>query len=59
MQGLGPSWSPDGKRIVWHKVSSKVNQLFVMDPQGGRVRKLTTLAPDANPSRSDWGTAAA
>lgn len=59
VQGLGPSWSPDGKKIVWHKVSSKVNQLFVMDPHGGHVRKLTTLAPDANPSRSDWGTAAA
>ena len=57
-QALGPSWSPDGTKIVWHKVSPKVNQLFVMDAHGGHLRKLTNLPRDANPSRADWGTAA-
>jgi TolB protein len=55
-QALGPSWSPDGTKIVWHKVTPKVNQLFVMDAHGGHLRKLTNLPPDANPSRADWGT---
>lgn len=58
-QALGPSWSPDGKKIVWHKVSSKVNQLFLMDAHGGHLRKLTNFPLDANPSRADWGTAGA
>jgi TolB protein len=57
VQALGPSWSPDGKRIVWHKVSPTVDQLFIMDARGGHVRKLTNLAADAAPSRADWGTA--
>jgi dipeptidyl aminopeptidase/acylaminoacyl peptidase len=57
-QALGPSWSPDGTKIVWHKISPKVNQLFVMDAHGGQLRKLTNLAADANPSRADWGAVA-
>jgi TolB protein len=57
-QALGPSWSPDGTKIVWHKVGPKVNQLFVMDAHGGHLRKLTNLPRDANPSHADWGTAA-
>ena len=51
--------SPDGKEIVWHKVSSKVNQLFVMDAHGAHLPKLTNFPADANPSRADWGTAVA
>ena len=58
VQALGPSWSPDGTKIVWHKITPKVNQLFVMDARGGHLRKLTNLPRDANPSRADWGTAA-
>jgi TolB protein len=58
-QALGPSWSPDGTKIVWHKVTPKLNQLFVMDAHGGHLRKLTSFPLDANPSRADWGTAAA
>jgi Tol biopolymer transport system component len=59
VQALGPAWSPDGKRIVWHKVDPKVNQLFTMDAHGGHVRKLTSMPGDASPSHADWGTAPA
>jgi TolB protein len=59
IQALGPSWSPDGKMIVWHKITPTVNQLFVMDAHGGHQRRLTNLPPDALPSRADWGTAPA
>jgi TolB protein len=57
-QALGPSWSPDGKLIVWHKLSPSVDQLFLMDPRGGHVRQLTRLPHGASPSHADWGTAA-
>jgi TolB protein len=56
-EALGPSWSPDGKQIVWHKVDPKVDQLFTMDAHGGHIHKLTSMAGDASPSRADWGTA--
>jgi TolB protein len=59
VQALGPAWSPDGTNIVWHKVTPTVNELFVMDAQGGHLRKLTHFPLDANPSHSDWGTAPA
>jgi Tol biopolymer transport system component len=56
VQAVGPSWSPDGTKIVWHEVSPTVDQLFIMDAHGGHVRKLTHLPADASPSRADWGT---
>jgi Tol biopolymer transport system component len=58
-QALGPSWSPDGTKIVWHKITPKLNELFVMDAHGGHLRKLTHFPLAANPSRADWGTTAA
>ena len=57
-QALGPSWSPDGKQIVWHEITATVDQLFIMDAHGGHLRRLTRLPSDASPSRADWGTAA-
>jgi Tol biopolymer transport system component len=56
-QALGPSWSPDGTKILWHKISPTTNQLFVMDAHGDHLRKLTNFPLDANPSHADWGTA--
>ena len=53
---FGPAWSPDGRRIVWHKIAPGVDQLFVMDGRGGRQRQLTHLAGDARVSHADWGT---
>jgi TolB protein len=59
VQALGPSWSPDGTKILWHKLTPAVNQLFVMDTRGGHLRKLTHFPLDANPSHADWGAAPA
>jgi Tol biopolymer transport system component len=56
-QALGPAWSPDGKKIVWHKVSPQLNQLFVIDSRGASQRQLTHMRGDANPGHADWGTA--
>jgi Tol biopolymer transport system component len=58
VQALGPSWSPDGTKIVWHKLSPTVDQLFLMDAHGGHVQKLTKLAHGSTPSHADWGTSA-
>ena len=58
VQALGPSWSPDGTKILWHKLSPTVDQLFVMDAHGGHVRKLTKLPRGSTPSHAEWGTAA-
>jgi TolB protein len=58
VQAVGPSWSPDGTKIVWHEDGPAVDQLFVMDAQGGHVRKLTRLPAESSPSRAAWGTAA-
>jgi TolB protein len=54
-QAFGSTWSPDGTKIVWHKVGLQVDQLFVMDAHGRHVRKLTHLPAGAEPSRADWG----
>jgi Tol biopolymer transport system component len=51
-------WSPDGTKIVWHKLSPTVDQLFLMDTNGGHVRKLTKLPRGSTPSHAKWGTAA-
>ena len=56
-QALGPAWSPDGKKIVWHKVSPQLNQLFVTNSRGGNQRQLTHMRSDTNPGHADWGTA--
>jgi Tol biopolymer transport system component len=55
-QAFGPAWSPDGRRIVWHKIGPGVNQLFVMDSRGRSVRRLTHMAGNAKLSHADWGT---
>lgn len=54
---FGPAWSPDARRIVWHKIGPGVDQLFVMDGDGGGQRQLTHLAGTAKVSHADWGTA--
>ena len=57
-QALGPTWSPDGRQILWHKFTPTIDQLFLMDPHGGHVRQLTKLQHGASPSRAEWGPAA-
>jgi Tol biopolymer transport system component len=56
-QAYGPAWSPDGRRIVWHKVGPRVNQLFIVDARGRNQRQLTHMLGDANPSSANWGVA--
>ena len=54
-QAFGPAWSPDGRLIVWHKISQRVDQLFVMNARGREQRQLTRLAGDARVSHAAWG----
>ena len=58
VQALGPTWSPDGTKVVWHKLSPTIDQLFVMDAHGGHVRQLTKLVRGSSPNHAEWGTAA-
>ncbi len=55
---FGPAWSPDGTKIVWHKIGPRLDQLFVMDADGANHRQLTHLPGNPRPSHPDWGTGA-
>lgn len=57
VQAYVDGWSPDGKWIVFHKTSSTVDQLFVMDARGGHIRPLTHLPRSAQVKGGPWGTA--
>jgi TolB protein len=52
---FGPAWSPDGKKIVWHKLGPQLNQLFVMDSGGENQRQLTQMPGNAKLSHPEWG----
>ena len=54
---FGPAWSPDGRKIVWHKIGPAVNQLFVSDRDGGNERQLTRMPGNPKLSHPDWGPA--
>jgi TolB protein len=54
---FGPAWSPDGRKIVWHKIGPAVNQLFVVDRDGGNERQLTRMPGNPKLSHPDWGPA--
>jgi TolB protein len=54
---FGPAWSPDGRKIVWHKFGPAINQLFVSDGDGGNERQLTHMPGNPKLSHPDWGAA--
>ena len=52
---LTPTWSPDGKEIVFHK--TPLNQLFTMHADGSGERQIT-LPPGLNLLATSWGRVA-
>lgn len=48
-----PSWSPDGRRLVFARHGAGLSQLYVMRPDGGGVRRVTTGAGVAA-LQPDW-----
>ena len=43
-----PSWSPDGKHLLFESNRSGDNQLWVIDVGGGEARQLTALSTEAS-----------
>lgn len=56
-KGLGrPRWSPDGKRIAFHRYVGNQTDLFLIEVIGGQLRQLTDHpAADFNPTWSADG----
>ncbi len=56
-RGLGrPRWSPDGKRIAFHRYVGDQTDIFVIEVIGGQLRQLTDHpAADFNPTWSGDG----
>ena len=50
-----PAWSPDGTRIAFYADRPEGEGIFLMDPDGGRLRLLSTSAVDWAPSWSPDG----
>jgi dipeptidyl aminopeptidase/acylaminoacyl peptidase len=44
-----PRWSPDGRRLAFISTRDGAAQVFVADPDGGSVRKVTELAMGVQP----------
>jgi Tol biopolymer transport system component len=53
-----PSWSPDGKQIVFHKTVLGHGQVYVMDADGSHTRRLTALSAVAFSAFPTWGSVA-
>jgi len=53
----GPSWSPDGRLIVYtHNERNKDSHLYVIKPQGGKPERLTGHGDDSSPVWSPDGS---
>ena len=57
VNGSSPSLSPDGSQIVFQTSRDGNNEIYVMNPDGTGLQRLTTnLARDVNPAWSPDGT---
>jgi len=54
VSGWDPTWSPDGKRILFASGAASAAQLFVVSRNGGDMRQISSLP--AIRGRSDWST---
>jgi TolB protein len=46
VEGHRPSWSPEGKRVVFTRVVNDYSQIFVINAEGGREVQVTSDASD-------------
>ena len=51
-----PSWSPDGKQIVYRASNKNLKGLFILDTATGATRVLTTESQDNFPAWSPDGS---
>jgi TolB protein len=49
-----PSWSPDGKKILFSTGRSGKNELWVMDADGENERKISDIDAVPFPGRASW-----
>lgn len=49
-----PSWSPDGKKIIFSTGRSGRNELWVMDADGENERKISDIDAIPFPGRASW-----
>ncbi len=49
-----PSWSPDGKKILFSTGRSGRNELWVMDADGENERKVSDIEAGPFPGRASW-----
>jgi TolB protein len=49
-----PSWSPDGTKILFSTGRSGVNELWVMDADGGNEMRLFPIHAGPTPGRGAW-----
>jgi TolB protein len=49
-----PSWSPDGKKILFSTGRSGRNELWIMDADGSNERKLSDIDASPFPGRASW-----
>ncbi len=49
-----PSWSPDGKEILFSTARSGRPELWIMNADGSNERKLSNIDPGPFPGRASW-----